>query len=70
MGGPANFDLASAFAHIKFHLDGFSGIVADLAQRLLTHLPRLTEEIDELTVELSRQIPVPPAPTGDRRLGP
>ncbi|WP_455834215.1 hypothetical protein [Pseudarthrobacter siccitolerans] len=43
---------------IKFHLDGFSGIVADLAQRLLTHLNRLSEEIDELTAELSRRIPV------------
>lgn len=55
---PANFDRASAFARIKFHLDDFSGIVADLAQRLLTHLHRLTEEIDELTAELSRRIPV------------
>ncbi|MEN8584782.1 IS110 family transposase [Burkholderia sp. RS01] len=33
-------------------------MVADLAQRLLTHLHRLTEEIDELTAELSRRIPV------------
>jgi transposase len=55
---PANFDRASAFARIRFHLDEFSGIVADLAQRLLTHLHRLTEEIDELTAELSRRIPV------------
>nr|WP_253073983.1 transposase [Arthrobacter sp. Bi26] len=55
---PANFDRASAFARIKFHLEDFSGIVADLAQRLLTHLHRLTEEIDELTAELSRRIPV------------
>ena len=55
---PANFDRASAFARIKFHLDDFAGIIADLAQRLLTHLHRLTEEIDELTAELSRRIPV------------
>src|SRR6476660_9210083 len=55
---PVNFDRASAFARIKFHLDHFSGIVADLAQRLLTHLHRLTEEIDEFTAELSRRIPV------------
>lgn len=55
---PVNLDRASAFARIKFHLDDFSGIVADLAQRLLTHLHRLTEEIDEFTAELSRRIPV------------
>jgi transposase len=55
---PANFDRVSAFTGIKFHLDDFSGIVADLAQRLLTHLHRLSEEIDELTAELSRRIPV------------
>ena len=35
----------------RIHLDGFSGIVADLAQRLLTDLHRLTDEIDELTAE-------------------
>jgi transposase len=55
---PTNFDRASAFARIKFHLDDFSRIVADLAQRLLTHLHRLIEEIDELTAELGRRIPV------------
>jgi hypothetical protein len=64
---PANFDRASAFARIKFHLDHFSGVVADLAQRLLTHLHHLTEEIDELTAQ-------PPdtshrsGTAGDRRL--
>jgi transposase len=32
---PANFDRVGAFTDINFHLDNFSGTVADLAQRLL-----------------------------------
>jgi transposase len=42
---------------IQIPLEDFSGIVADLALRLLTHLHGLIEEIDELTAELSRRIP-------------
>ena len=56
-GRPRPPSTGSARSHIKLHLDGFSGILADLAQRLRTHLNRLTEEIDELTAELSRRFP-------------
>lgn len=53
---PAKFERASAFARIESHVAGFSGIVADLAQRLLVHLRRLTQEIDDLAAELTRRI--------------
>jgi transposase len=53
---PAKLERASAFARIESHVAGFSGIVADLAQRLLVHLRRLTQEIDDLAAELTRRI--------------
>ena len=54
---PANFDRASAFARIKFHLDGFRD-----RRRPRSTAPHPSAPpgrgIDELTAELSRRIPV------------
>jgi len=50
---PTKLDRTSAFDKIGAHVATFSGLVADLALRLVEHLRRLTVEIDELAAEIT-----------------
>ncbi|KOS54671.1 transposase [Rhodococcus rhodochrous KG-21] len=59
---PTKMDRASAFDKIDAHAATLTGLVADLAARLVAHLRRLTVEIDELaTAFTSRTTPLAPS---------
>ena len=50
---PTKMDRTSAFDKVQAHLSNSSGLVAELAARLVEHLRRLTAEIDELKGEIT-----------------
>ncbi|WP_342661337.1 IS110 family transposase [Rhodococcus ruber] len=59
---PTKMDRASAFDKIDAHAATFTGLVADLAARLVAYLRRLTVEIDELATAItSRTTPLAPS---------
>jgi hypothetical protein len=51
-------DRTSAFDKVQAHLSNSSGLVAELAARLVEHLRRLTAEIDELKGEITSRTAV------------
>jgi transposase len=55
---PTKMDRTSAFDKVQAHLSNSSGLVAELAARLVEHLRRLTAEIDELKGEITSRTAV------------
>ncbi|MFC9769584.1 transposase [Rhodococcus jostii] len=51
-------DRTSAFDKVQAHLSNYSGLVAELAARLVEHLRRLTVEIDEPNGEITSRTAV------------
>lgn len=55
---PTKMDRASAFTRIQAHVSSMTGLVADLANRLVDHLRRLAVEVYELAAEITSQATV------------
>ena len=53
---PGSLDRASAYDKVEQRLQAADGLVATLAHRLLDRARRLTDEIDELTAELTTRV--------------